>query len=412
MQRISVVVIGAGQAGLAISHCLAGRGVPHVVLERGRIAERWRSERWDSLRLLTPNWMTRLPGWSYRGAEPDGFMASGDFAGYLDAYAGATDAPVECGVTVQAVRFGRRGYRVETNRGTWEAAAVVIATGYCDRPAIPDLAQALPAGIRQVTPSDYRNPAELPAGGVLVVGASATGVQLAEEIQRAGRQVHLSVGRHTRLPRHYRGRDIWCWLERTGLLDERTTEVSDLARARQQPSFQLVGRPDGGTTDLGTLQAAGVRLLGRATGHSGGVLHLQDDLEETVEGAQRALERLLARIDGLADQAGASPEPGVAHRIRVGTAPTSLDLDAAGIGSVVWATGFRRDYGWLQVPVLGTDGEIVHQGGITPAPGLFALGLRFMRRRRSSFIDGVGQDARELTEAILDHLTLPSRVAA
>jgi putative flavoprotein involved in K+ transport len=412
MQRISVVVIGAGQAGLAISHCLAGRGVPHVVLERGRIAERWRSERWDSLRLLTPNWMTRLPGWSYRGAEPDGFMASDDFARYLDAYAGTAGAPVECGVAVRAVRFGPHGYRVETNRGTWEAAAVVIATGYCDRPAIPGLAHALPADIRQVTPSDYRNPGALPAGGVLVVGASATGVQLAEEIQHAGRQVHLSVGRHTRLPRRYRGRDIWCWLERTGLLDERTTEISDLARARRQPSFQLVGRPDGGTVDLGTLQAAGVRLLGRATGFAGGVLHLQDDLEETVEGAQRALERLLARIDEVADQAGAPRELGVAHRIRVGTAPTSLDLDAAGIRSVVWATGFRRDYGWLQVPVLGADGEILHQGGVTPAPGLFALGLRFMRRRRSSFIDGVGQDAQELTEAILDHLTQPSRVAA
>jgi putative flavoprotein involved in K+ transport len=196
------------------------------------------------------------------------------------------------------------------------------------------------------------------------------------------------------------------------LLDERTTEISDLARARRQPSFQLVGRPDGGTVDLGTLQAAGVRLLGRATGFAGGVLHLQDDLEETVEGAQRALERLLARIDEVADQAGAPRELGVAHRIRVGTAPTRLDLNAAGIRSVVWATGFRRDYGWLQVPVLGADGEILHQGGVTPAPGLFALGLRFMRRRRSSFIDGVGQDAQELTEAILDHLTQPSRVAA
>jgi len=412
MQRISVVVIGAGQAGLAISYCLAGRGVPHVVLERGRVAERWRSERWDSLRLLTPNWMTRLPGWSYRGAEPNGFMTSGDFARYLDAYAGATGAPVECGAAVHAVRFGPHGYRVETNRGTWEAAAVVIATGHCDQPAIPDLAHALPAGIRQVTPSDYRNPAELPSGGVLVVGASATGIQLAEEIQRAGRQVHLSVGRHTRLPRRYRGRDIWCWLERTGLLDEKTKEVSDLARARRQPSFQLVGRPDGGTVDLGTLQATGVNLLGRATGFADGVLHLHNDLEETVEGAQRALERLLARIDNLADQAGAPREPGVAHRIIVGTAPTSLDLNAAGVRSVIWATGFRRDYGWLQVPVLGADGEILHQGGVTPAPGLFALGLRFMRRRRSSFIDGVGQDAQELTESILDHLTQPSRVAA
>jgi putative flavoprotein involved in K+ transport len=277
---------------------------------------------------------------------------------------------------------------------------------------VPGWAAALPPGIRQVTPADYRNPASLPEGGVLVVGASATGVQLAEEIRSAGRPVHLSAGRHTRLPRRYRGRDIWCWLERSGLLDERTTEVSDLARALNQPSFQLVGRPDGGTIDLGTLQVAGVRLLGRTTGAEGGVLHLRNDLAETVEAAQAALERLLARLDRVADAAGAPPEPGAAPRIAVGAAPTRLDLAAEGIGSVLWATGHRRDYGWLQVPVLDAAGEIIHQGGVTPSPGFFAIGLRFLRRRRSNFIDGVGQDAQELTEAVLDHLARPCRAAA
>ncbi|MCB4821347.1 NAD(P)-binding domain-containing protein [Roseicella aerolata] len=412
MQRSPVVIIGAGQAGLAMSHCLAARGVAHVVLERGRIGERWRSERWDSLRLLTPNWMARLPGWSYRGAEPDGFMAAGEFARHLEAYAAAMRAPVEPGVTVQAVRRGPHGYRVATSRGLWEAEAVVIATGHCDRPAIPAWARALPAGIRQVTTADYRNPSQLPEGGVLVVGASASGVQLAEEIQRSGRQVHLSVGRHTRLPRHYRGRDIWHWLDRSGLLDERVTQVCDLLQARRQPSFQLVGRPEGGTIDLGTLQAEGVRLLGRASGAVGGVLQLEDGLRETVAAAQQVLLRLLARIDGIADAEGAPREPCAAPRIAAGAAPGSLDLAAEGIGSVVWAGGFRRDYRWLQVPVLDAGGEIIHRGGVTPEAGLFVLGLRFMRRRRSNLIDGVGQDAAELAEAILGHLVQPCRAAA
>jgi putative flavoprotein involved in K+ transport len=412
MQRIPVLIIGAGQAGLAMSHCLSARGVAHVVLERGRIAERWRSERWDSLRLLTPNWMTRLPGWSYRGAEPDGFMAAQDFVRTLEAYAAAARAPVESGVTVQAVRRVPHGYRVETNLGRWEAEAVVIATGHCDRPARPAWAHALPASIRQVTSSDYRNPAQLPEGGVLVVGASATGVQLAEEIQHSGRQVHLSVGRHNRLPRHYRGLDIWCWLERTGLLDERTTQIADLTRARRQPSFQLAGRPEDGTIDLGTLQAAGVRLLGRAVAAEGDVLGLENDLRETVWAAQRAMERLLAHIDRIADAAGAPREFGAAQRIPVEDSPTALDLEAEGIGSVVWATGYRRDYRWLQVPVLDSAGEIIHRGGVTPAPGLFVLGLRLMRRRRSNLIGGVGQDAAELAEEILDHLAQPLRAAA
>ena len=412
MQRIPVVIIGAGQAGLAMSHCLGRRGVAHVVLERGRVAERWRTERWDSLRLLTPNWMSRLPGWSYRGAAPDGFMPCRELVRHFEAYARSTQAPVQSGVAVQALRRGPFGYRVETSAGAWEAEAVVVATGHCDRPAVPGWAQALPAAIRQVTPADYRNPAQLPEGGVLVVGASATGVQLAEEIQRSGRPVHLSVGRHTRLPRRHRGRDIWCWLDRSGLLDEPTTRHADLARAQRQPSFQLVGRSYGGTIDLGTLQGAGVRLIGRAKGAEGSRVHLQDDLGATIGAAQQALERLLARLDLVADAAGAPCEAGAARHIAVPAAPTTMDLEAEGIRSVVWATGYCRDYPWLQVPVLNHAGEIIHRGGVTPAPGLFALGLRFMRRRRSGFIDGVGRDAAELTEEILDHLARPSRAAA
>jgi putative flavoprotein involved in K+ transport len=301
---------------------------------------------------------------------------------------------------------------VDTSRGAWDARAVVVATGHCDVPAVPGMARCLSPSIHQLTPSDYRNPDMLPAGGVLVVGASATGVQLADEIRRSGRPVALSVGRHTRLPRRYRGRDIWWWLERTGVLDERAADVSDLRRARGQPSFQLVGRPDGGIIDLGTLRDAGVRLLGRAVGAEGSVLRLRDDLAETAAAAQRALERLLARIDAVADTDGAEPEHGAARALDVGSSPAALDLEAEGIRTVIWATGFGRNYAWLKVPVLDAAGEIVHAGGVTPSPGLFVLGLRFLRRRRSNFIDGVGLDAAELAGEVLDHLAQPGRIAA
>jgi putative flavoprotein involved in K+ transport len=413
MQRVPAIVIGAGQAGLAMSHSLNSRGVDHVVLERGRVAERWRSERWDSLRLLTPNWMTRLPGWSYRGGEPDGFMAAADFVRYLEGYAGASHAPIQADTEVLSVRRGgASGFRVDTSRGAWDTRAVVVATGHCDVPAVPAMARCLPPSIHQLTPSDYRNPGALPPGGVLVVGASATGVQLADEIRRSGRPVALSVGRHTRLPRRYRGRDIWWWLERIGVLDDTAADVADLRRARSQPSFQLVGRPDGGTLDLGTLRDAGVRLLGRAVGAEGSVLRLRDDLAETAAAAQRALERLLARIDVVADADGAPREPGADRAFDPGGSPTALDLEAECMGTVIWATGFGRNYAWLKVPVLDATGEIVHEGGVTPSPGLYVLGLRFLRRRRSNFIDGVGLDAEELAGEVLDHLAQPSRIAA
>jgi putative flavoprotein involved in K+ transport len=419
MRRVHTVVIGAGQAGLAMSRCLARRGVDHVVMERGRVAERWRKERWDSLRLLTPNWMSRLPGgWSYRGGDPDGFMAMPEVVRYLDDYARSSRAPVEPDTEVLSVHRVPAGYRVATSRGVWQARAVVVATGHCGFPAIPAMARRLPAGIHQVTPSDYRNPAALPGGGVLVVGASATGVQLAEEIHRSGRPVALSVGRHTRLPRRYRGRDIMWWLDRIGALDEAAEQVPDIRRARAQPSLQLVGSPERRSIDLASLRGQGVRVLGRAAGIEGGVVHLQDDLAETTADARRTLARLLARIDAAASpfriSAVPSPEAEALLRpVNFGPSPAALDLAAEGIRTVVWATGYGRDYGWLKVPAaLDAVGEIVHRGGITPSPGLYVLGLRFLRTRKSSFLDGVGADAEALAGHLFDHLATPGRAAA
>jgi putative flavoprotein involved in K+ transport len=410
MRTTDAIVIGAGQAGLAMSHCLAARGIGHVVLERGRVAERWRSERWDSLRLLSPNWMTRLPGWSYRGDDPEGFMKMPELVGFLEGYGAA--APVEAGVAVKALWRTGGGYRLDTSAGAFAARAVVIATGQCDLPHVPAMAAALPNALRQLTPSSYRNPGLLPPGGVLVVGASASGVQLAEEIHRSGRPVTLAVGRHTRLPRRWRGRDILDWMDRAGVLAERAEDVRDLAAARAQPSLQLVGRPDHASLDLGTLRAIGVRVVGRAAGIAGGRVLLRDDLAETTAAAQRTLERLLARIGPVAAAEGAPIEAPPPPLAPFAPTPPAIDLAAEGIRTVLWATGFRRDYAWLRVPIIDADGEIRHRGGLTPAPGLCVLGLRFLRRRNSNFLDGVGADAEALAAHLHAHLATSGRIAA
>mgnify|MGYP001813014556 CR=1 FL=1 len=412
MTRTDVIIVGAGQAGLAMSHCLTMRGIDHLIVERGRIAERWRSERWDSLKLLTPNWMTRLPGWHYGGPVPDGFMDMAEVVAMFERYQRSFSAPVIAPARVHRVSQSGNGYRVETSRGAFAARAVVVATGHCDRPHVPDMARGLPDGIRQIVPSHYRNAAELDGGGVLVVGASATGIQLAEEIHASGRPVTLAAGHHTRLPRCYRGRDIMVWLDRIGTLDQRWDEVGDLEHARRQPSLQLVGRDDHSSIDLASLAAQGVRIVGRAVAAEGGCVHFAGDLARRIARAEDKLQRLVARIDAhIAASRDSAPTQTIA-RIELDCPAAAIDLGTEGIRTVIWATGYRRNYGWLGVPVLDQAGEIRHQGGITPAPGLYALGLRFMRRRKSSFIDGVGRDAEELTHHLAAHLSNFSDCAA
>jgi putative flavoprotein involved in K+ transport len=411
MLQTDAIIIGAGQAGLAISHCLGGLGIDHIVLERGQLAERWRSERWDSLRLLTPNWMNRLPGWSYQGTDPDGFMTASEVVAFLEQYAHVSAAPLVTGGAVRSVRRVASGYRVESDRGIWYAQSVVIATGHCDVPYVPAMSQRLPASIHQLTPTAYRNPAELPDGGVLVVGASASGVQLAEEILRSGHQVVISVSRHTRLPRLYRGRDIMWWLDQYGILEDDTTKASELEAARWQPSMQLVGRPERSNLDLRVLRDIGVRLVGRAAGVNGSVLELNDNLGEAIAGSHARMERLLKRIDMVADSIGAPAEAWPA-RFAVDASPARLDLTANGIKTVVWATGFVRNYRWLHVPVLDASGEIIHTAGVTPSPGLYVIGLRFLRRRDASFISAVRGDAVELAADIQRYLDAAPCVAA
>jgi putative flavoprotein involved in K+ transport len=405
MRKIDTVVIGAGHAGLATSRCLTDAGREHVVLDRARLAETWRNSRWDSLRLLTPNWMTRLPGWRYRGTDPEGFMTAAELTGYLDAYARSFGAPVQSWTAVTDVSSLVDGYRVTTTQDSWLARNVIMATGA--RPHVPHHAGLDPT-IRQIHTNRYRNPDQLPDGGVLVVGASASGAQIAAELRQAGREVVLAVGGHTRMPRRYRGIDIMWWLEQIGALSRTIDQVRNPRTARREPSVQLSGRPSSAELNLATLNQAGVVITGRLTGAEGHQVRFGDDLPTTVAAAESRLERTLAKIDRFIESAGLEaevlpkePVPPVSVSSRL----DGLDLKAAGISTVVWATGFRHQYPWLRVPVLDHHGDVRQYRGITSAPGLYVIGQRFMHRRDSSFIDGARHDAR----TICDHIEASDR---
>jgi putative flavoprotein involved in K+ transport len=393
MSTVPVAVLGAGQAGLSVSRLLTGSGVEHVVLDRGRPAETWRARPWESLHLLTPNWMSRLPGWSYSGLDEHGFMTARETAAYLTAYARSFAAPVVGGAELESVRPSGVGYRVNTAAGSWSARAVVVATGWCQQPAVPGVAVALDPLIKQETAATYRSPGALPDGRVLVVGASASGVQLADELAAAGRDVVLAVGSHTRLPRTYRGLDILWWLSAMGVFDR---------EARPQlgggdPSLQLIGRVDRRDVDLTALQRRGISLAGRVVSVEGSRVRFARDLPATTAAADARVTALLHRVDayahavGLDDEIEPAPPPPAAAR--ADAAPGELDLAAGGFGTVLWATGYRRAYPWLQVPVLDAAGEIRHVRGRTPAPGLHVVGMRRQTRRSSTFLDGVRHDA-------------------
>ena len=403
MPTVHTLVIGAGQAGLAVSRCLTDGDVDHVVLERGRTAERWRQRQaWTSLRLLTPNWASRLPGWAYRGADPDGFMTATDFADHLDGYAASFDAPVRPDSPVDSVARTDAGFRVSAGGDRWLARNVVIATGWCDRPRVPALADNLHPAVTQLTPDLYRQPDQIPDGPVLVVGASATGVQIADELARAGRDVTLAVGRHSRLVRRYRGLDMWWWLERTGTFGKTIDDVPDPVGARDEGALQLVGRDDHRDVDLPTLQRLGVSLTGRLVDVRGRWATFADDLAQTTADADARFAALLDRIDEHVLAQGLTREvlpavrpPGIRPSRPAGP------LDVSRLGAVVWATGYVRSYPWLQVPVLDRRGEITQRRGVTPIPGLFVLGQRFQHRRDANFIDGVRHDAARVARHIV-----------
>jgi putative flavoprotein involved in K+ transport len=372
------------------------------VLERGTVANSWRRERWDSLRLLTPNWLSRLPDHRYEGPDPDGYMTMGEVVEFIEHFAVVSRAPVRTDTNVTSVRPVDDGYHVSTSQGELRCRAVVLASGAYNVATVPDFGAAVPASVAQLTPLDYRGPDQLPDGGVLVVGASATGVQLAAELQRSGRQVTLAVGEHVRLPRVYRKRDVLWWMDASGVWDQRYDEIDDLTRARRLPSPQLVGSPERSTLDLNALTAQGVELVGRWAAVRDGSALFSGGLRNVCSLADLKMNRLLATFDEWARTSGREAEVGPIEEFgpTVVPEPTRLWLDLREIGSILWATGFRPDYGWLHAPALDAKGRLRHQGGVLDTPGLYALGLPMLRRRRSSFINGIEDDAR----AVIDHL--------
>jgi putative flavoprotein involved in K+ transport len=401
----SVVVVGAGPGGLAMSYHLTGAGVDHVLLERGEVAHSWRTERWDSLRLLTPNWMTALPGARYEGDDPDGYMTAAETVATFEAYRRSFDPPLHTGTEVESACHTGTGFEVRTTERTWRCDAVVTATGGSSEPNVPDCASDLPLGLQQFTSLSYRRPTQIDRGRVLVVGASASGVQIADELQRAGHDVTISVGEHVRLPRSYRGCDIYQWLERIGQLDERWNEVEDLQRARRHASVQVVGSDDRREVDLTSLQDRGVQLVGRLMAIRGRTALCSGGLGGLVANADLKQARLLRRIDewvdrhDMADLVGPATEPRLTVLAQV---PTELDLQ--GFAAVIWATGFRPAYDWLDPRALDRRRRIDHDGGVARMPGLYVLGLPFLRRRRSNLLSGLGLDAAELGQDLLMYL--------
>jgi putative flavoprotein involved in K+ transport len=402
VEKVQTLIIGGGQAGLAMSHMLRQRGLAHLVLERHRIAERWRSERWDGLRFQFPNWSVKLPDFPFPHADPDGFATSGEIVDFISAYANFIAAPIRCGVAVTALRCrdGGSGFVAETSHGPIEADHVVVATGPYQRPAIPALLRD-ELNVFQVHASQYRNPDQLPSGAVLVVGSGASGAQIAEELLRAGRRVYLAVGRHRRMPRRYRGRDLIWWLGDMGLLQR-------LAEARgPDRSLPLIsGALGGNTIDFRRYAAEGVTLLGRMEAAHQGVISFAPDLARRLAYGDASYTIFLDMMDAHAEQHGLDmpSDPGaravLPDPLCLAEPLRRLDIGASGIGAVIWATGYGFDFGWIDVPVLNPRGEPVHRDGITGVPGLYFLGLQWLSRLNSSILSGVGDDAADLADHI------------
>ena len=402
VEKVETLVVGAGQAGIAMSEHLSSNGLPHLVLERHRIAERWRSERWDSLVANGPAWHDRFPGLEFSDCHPDAFPGKESVADYFVAYADKIAAPVRCGVEVQSARRmeGRSGFRVETSHGVIEAQNIVAATGPFQVPQIPTLVPA-DAGLHQIHSNDYRNPDQFPDGAVLVIGAGASGVQIADELLRAGKQVHLSVGPHGRYPRSYRARDYCWWLGVLGLWDIPAPEPGT-----EHISIAVSGAYGGYTVDFRRLAARGMKLVGMTTSFDAGLMRFAPDLADNVARGDADYLAVLDVADAFVARFGVDlPEEPEARIIEPDplclTQPVlELDLAEAGITSIVWATGYGVDYRWLEADVFNDQGQPQHQRGVTREPGVYFLGLPWLSRRGSSFIWGVWHDAKYLADQI------------
>jgi len=396
MKRTTTVIIGAGQSGLAMSRELSMTGVDHIILERGQIANSWRNERWESLRLLSPNWMNGLPGLSYRGSDPEGYMHVSELVKNMEACADRIAAPIQSETRVVAVDGGPGHYTVQTDQGMISCDSVVMANGACAIPNVPGFAAQLPRTIQQFTPLNYKRPAQLPDAKVLIVGASASGLQLAREIQLSGRQVVLAVGNHLRFPRRYRGTDISMWLEAIGATTIPYTQVDDITRVRRTPSLTLVADD---MIDLNALQQIGVEVTGRLAIVQDGRALFSGSLANLCAAADLKMNRLLESIDRWINENGLNELVGLRERYAptgVAAAPRlNIDLERDGFGAVLWTTGYRPDFSWLKLPVFDGKGTLMHDGGVV-TEGLYAMGLPYLRQRKSTFIDGASDDAKAL----------------
>jgi putative flavoprotein involved in K+ transport len=401
-----------------MSRCLTERSIEHVVLERGEVAHTWRTERWDSLRLLTPNWQSRLPGFRYNGPDPDGYRTLPEVIEFIASYARTISAPVRTRTTVTSVRSSETGYLVQTDQGDWSCRAVVLASGAFNIACVPGFADRVPPSVATLAAQQYRNPGQLANGGVLVVGASSSGTQIANEIHRSGRRVTLSVGEHIRAPRVYRGKDLKWWMDAAGVLDERYDQVDDIARARRVPSLQLAGSPDRSTLDLNGLVKIGVKLVGRLAGITeNGRAQFAGSLRNMCALSDLKMNRLLNLIDQWVRVNGLDDATEAPHRLPPTyveeAPPLGLDLTTGEIKTIIWATGYRPDYSWLKLPVLDRKGMVHHDGGVVSSAGVYLIGTPFLRRRKSTLIDGAGDDARDLSDHLLSYLlSSPSRMRA
>ena len=404
VEIVETLVVGGGQAGLAMSEHLSKMGVPHLVLERHRIAERWRTERWDSLVANGPAWHDRLPGMEIAGVDPDGFATKEGMADYFTAYAEMIKAPIRCGVEVKQVErhVGRPGFRVETSQGVIEANSVVAATGPFQRPIMPAMIPA-EAGMPQIHSSAYRNPQQLAPGAVLVIGAGSSGVQIADELRRSGRRTYLSVGAHDRPPRAYRGRDFCWWLGVLGKWDMETP-----GPGTEHVTIAVSGARGGETIDFRRLAAQGMMLVGVTKSYADGKLTFGADLAANIARGNANYMSLLDEADAYVARNGLDlPLDPAARKIEpdpdcVTNPILSLDLAEAGITSIIWATGYSADYSWLKIDAGAFDaqGKPRHHRGVSVEPGIYFLGLPWQSRRGSSFVWGVWHDAKHLADRI------------
>lgn len=398
-ERIDTLVIGGGQAGLVMSYRLKQRGILHLVLERARIGERWRSERWDGLKFQFPNWSVQLPDFAFPHTEPDAFATTGEIVEFIDAFARFVAPPIRCGVEVTHLKRGDAGFIAETAEGTIEANNVVVATGPYQRAVVRDLLRDDP--VFQIHASSYRNPDQLPSGAVLVVGSGASGAQIAEELHRAGRRVFLSVGQHTRMPRRYRGQDLTWWFGALGLFEMTAEQRGPI---RVNPS--ITGAYGGYTIDFRRFAADGITLLGRVLAARDGVLDIAPGLAESLANGDIYYATFLDMLDAHVEQHGLHlPDDPAARAVLADpsclTEPIRrLDLGTSDIHAVIWATGYAVDFGWIDLPVRDGSGEPVHRGGVTDIPGLYFLGLPYLSKLYSAFLSGVGDDAAVLADHI------------